>query len=213
MLYTHIPIKLESGVRDRYHNYTFGENTYPGITTVLAKTKSERDKKSLESWKDSEPHHDYISKFAMNIGTQTHQLIEDYLFSKPSDPVHLLSKAHFNRLKQFLHNIDNIYGIEVFLYSEKLKVAGTSDCIAEYNGNLSIIDYKTKRSDQQESYLHDYFLQATAYAIMWEEMTGQRIEQVVILVSSEKLQLKEFIKDPNDFKEELKSRVEQYHKS
>ncbi len=48
---------------------------------------------------------------------------------------------------------------------------------------------------------------------MWEEMTGQRIEQVVILVSSEKLQLKEFIKDPNDFKEELKSRVEQYHKS
>ena len=101
--------------------------------------------------------------------------------------------------------------VAVILYDKKLKIAGTSDCVAEYDGKLSIIDYKTKRSDQKESYLADPFLQCTAYSIMWEEMTGVPINQIVILVSSEKGQLKEFIKDPNDYKEELYDRIKDYY--
>jgi len=77
-----------------------------------------------------------------------------------------------------------------------MKLAGTADCIAGYNGKLSIIDYKTKRSKQREEWMTDYFLQTTAYAKMWKEITGQHIEQLVILVSSEQDTFQEFISQP-----------------
>lgn len=212
MQFTHIINQLEKGNRDKYHTYTFRGLKYPGITGILKKSSSEYDKKGLEKWKKNEPHSDYIIQFAAMIGTQTHQLIEDYLYNKITvKKLHLLAYAHFERLQPFLHKINNIYGIEVYLYNKKLKIAGSSDCIAEYNGELSIIDYKTKRSDQKESYLNGPFLQATAYSIMWEEMTGIPINQIVILVSSEKGQLEEFIKNPNDYKKELYNRIENYY--
>lgn len=204
-------VSLEQGERDDYHQYKFGDQSYPGITGVLGKTKSEKDKQGLLNWKDGEPHHPYITEEAMMIGTQTHKLIEDYLNNKPTEEqMDLLSYAHFERMKKFLYKINNIAAIEGFLYSKQLRIAGTADCVAEYNGNLSIIDYKTKRSDQRDSYLHDYYLQCTAYAIMWEEMTGTPVNQIVILVSSRKGQLEEFIKNPNDFKDELKERLDCY---
>lgn len=209
MQFYHNIAPLEQGVRDKYHQYEFGGIKYPGITTVLGKTAN---KSSLENWKNSEPNHQYISKEAMDIGTQTHKLIEDYLNNSPTTEImDLLSTAHFDRLKIFLNKIDMIMGLEVFLYSKKLGIAGTSDCVAEYNGNLSIIDYKTKRSNQRENYLNDYYLQSTAYSIMWEEMTGIPINQIVILVSSRKGQLEEFIKNPKDYQSELYQRIEQYH--
>ena len=67
-----------------------------------------------------------------------------------------------------------------------MKLAGTSDCIATYDGELSIIDYKTKRSNQREEWMTDHFIQGTAYAQMFKELTGIQVKQVVILVSSEK---------------------------
>lgn len=206
-----MPISIEKGERDKYHNYLFGGISYPGMTGVLQKTKSEEDKKGLEEWRKNEKHSEYIMRFAAEIGTQTHQLIEDYLYNRSSQTVHLLAHAHFDKLKLFLDKITNIHGLETYLYSKSLQVAGTADTIAEYNGKLSIIDYKTKRSNQIEEYLHDYFLQTTGYSMMWEEMTGQKINQIVILVSSEKGQLEEFIKDPNDFKEELEQRIQQFN--
>jgi len=212
--FTHIVNRLEKGNRDKHHTYTFGGEKYPGITTVLKKSVSQHDKSGLERWMKSEPHSEYIMKFAGMIGVQTHKLIEDYLNNKllPVNKSHLLAYAHFERLQQeFLHKINNVNGIEIYLYSKKLKIAGTSDCVAEYDGKLSIIDYKTKRSDQLESYLNGPFLQSTAYAIMWEEMTGIPINQIVILVSSEQGQLKEFIKNPNDYKEELYNRIKNYY--
>jgi len=207
---------FERAVRDDsggYRVYTTPKGqVYPSITTVLSKTKTESDKKHLQDWIDNTPHSEYISSEARDIGTQTHQLIEDYLHNRPSSiKVDLLSIAHFERIKVFLHKITEVHGTEEMLYSDKLKLAGTADCIGMYDGNLSIIDYKTKRSDQRESYLTDYFLQSTAYSIMWEEMTGDPIHQIVILVSSRKGQLKEFIVNPDDYKDELLCRVKSYY--
>ena len=97
------------------------------------------------------------------------------------------------------------------MYSDKLKVAGTSDLIAEYNGELSIIDYKTKRKPQIDDYMYEYYLQTTCYAQMFQEVTGQKINQVVILVSSEKNTRQEFVKPCADYVEPMAERIEKYY--
>jgi genome maintenance exonuclease 1 len=114
-------------------------------------------------------------------------------------------------LKSFLENISDVTSIEQRMYSDKLQVAGTSDLIAEYNGELSIIDYKTKRKPQIDEYMYEYYLQTTCYAHMFEEVTGQKINQVVILVSSEKNTRQEFIKTCDDYVEPMMKRVEKYY--
>lgn len=213
MKFNHISISLQRGWRDKYHNYKFGGEIYPGMTNVLQETRPKHKMEGLDNWKKNTPHSEYIMKFAADIGTDTHRLIENYLSNVPTEPSHLLSLAHFTQLKPFLDKINNILGLEVFLYSRKLKVAGTVDTVAEYDGKLSIIDYKTKRSNQTEEYLHDAFVQATGYSIMWEEMTRKKIEQVVILVSSEKMQVEAFVKNPEDYKQELQERISRYNQS
>ena len=89
----------------------------------------------------------------------------------------------FNRMRFLLGNIDNIVGTEITLYSDLLRVAGTADCIAEYNGIPSVIDFKTSRKPKKEEWIDDYYMQTFAYKLMFEEMTGVEIKQVVILIA------------------------------
>ena len=117
---------------------------------------------------------------------------------------------HYYNLFKYLKNIQNIAGIELILYSKSLSIAGTADCIAEYNGILSIIDYKTKRKPQQEEWLEDPFIQATAYSIMFEELTGIKVPQIVILVSDEKGGSQEFLRNPSNYKDKLLTRIKLY---
>lgn len=91
----------------------------------------------------------------------------------------------FNNLKHELDKIDNILGIEIPLHSEYLSIAGTSDCIAEYNGRLSIIDYKTSDYIKKKDWIFDYFVQAVAYRYMLKELTGLDAEQLVVLMAAE----------------------------
>jgi len=123
----------------------------------------------------------------------------------------LLPIAHFNNLKPYLENISDVTCIEQRMYSDKLRVAGTSDLIAQYNGELSIIDYKTKRKPQRDEYMYEYYLQTTCYAQMFQEVTGKKINQVVILVSSEKNTRQEFIKTCDDYIKPVNERIEQYY--
>ena len=213
------PHHFERAVRDDSGEYriyrTPNGDVYPSVTTLLKKTQDLSQKLQLQKSIKDTPHSEYISHEAMNIGTQTHQLIEDYLNNRPTTILKydLLSFAHFERLKPFLHKITEIHGTEEPLYSNNLKLAGTADTIGMYDGNLSVIDYKTKRSDQKIQYLNDYFLQCTAYCIMWEELTGHAINQIVILVSSRQGQLQEFIVNPNNYKSALNERIAKfYHK-
>jgi genome maintenance exonuclease 1 len=123
----------------------------------------------------------------------------------------LLPIAHFNNLKPYLENISDVTCIEQRMYSDKLKVAGTSDLIAKYNDELSIIDYKTKRKPQIDDYMYEYYLQTTCYAQMFQEVTGKKINQIVILVSSEKNSRQEFIKTCDDYIVSLNERIEKYY--
>jgi genome maintenance exonuclease 1 len=146
------------------------------------------------------------------VGSETHKLIENYLNGEEIlEKFRLLSEAHFNNLLPFVDKINDIHGIELRLYSDKMKLAGTSDCIATYDGKLSIIDYKTKRSNQREEWLTDHFIQATSYGVMFKELTGIKVEQVVILVSSEKNTRMEFMKNTDDYLDLLEQRIAQFY--
>ena len=105
----------------------------------------------------------------------------------------------FNRIRFLLGNINQIVGLEIPLYSDILKVAGTTDCVAEYNGVLSVIDFKTSRKAKKEEWIEDYWIQGFFYAAAFFEMTGAIPEQVVILIAvRESFEVQVFKKSINE---------------
>ena len=158
-------------------------SAYPSITTIL----SLQDKPGLKKWRESvgEKEAKRISQESMRIGTAVHQMCEFYLcnYIVKLDKEEKVIRDTFNRIRFLLGNINNIVGTEIALYSDLLRVAGTADCIAEYNGVPSIIDFKTSRKPKKEEWIDDYYMQTFAYKLMFEEMTGLEIKQIVILVA------------------------------
>lgn len=209
-----IPVAIQTEIEGiRYYQTPEGK-LYPSITTVLSKTS---DMSVLDEWREriGTDAAEQIMKDAQIHGTMTHKLCEDYLNNKESNGDFLdIPKNHFEKLKPYLHKMNNIQGIELPLFSDEFKIAGTCDCIAEYNGDLSIIDFKTSRSRLMEHYdkVQKYFMQATAYSLMWKERTGIDIDQIVIIGSEETGDIAEFIKIPFDFKEVLIEKIEEFHK-
>ena len=127
-----------------------------------------------------------VSSQAATRGTRIHQLCEDYLNNDDIDTSKytLHDAINFKELKPILdRNIDNIHLQEERLYSDYLKIAGTVDCVAEWKGKLSIIDFKTARKAKNREYILNYFCQATAYAIMYEERFNSPVSRIVILIS------------------------------
>ena len=188
--------------------------SFRSVTTMLNKTKSDFDKKRLQRWKNDIGHEvaNYIFETSGVIGTQTHSLNEDYLnMDVIEHDYFLLSYAHHRNFIPYLNKISNIYGIEAKLYSDSMGLAGTVDGVVMYDGKLSIIDYKTKRSKQDKLWMTDYFIQTTAYAKMWEELTGQVIENLVILASSEKNTIQEFVSQPHIHLNQLKIRIKLFN--
>jgi genome maintenance exonuclease 1 len=215
-LFNHVPINFQQAElieKDDVHYYqTPTGKVFPSITTILQKTMSAEKQQSLQNWKEQEAAAEYITQEAATIGTQTHKLIENHLNGiTQTDEVRLLSVAHFNNLIPFLQKINDIHGIELRMYSNEMKLAGMSDCIAKYDGELSIIDYKTKRSNQQEEWMTDHFIQGTAYSEMFKELSGIEVKQVVILVSSEKNTRMEFVKNTEEYKDLLTQRLNQFY--
>ena len=176
-------------------------NKYPSITTVL----SVRNKKGLFEWRKrvGEDVANYVARKAANRGTSVHHMCEDYLnndFDEEKHKKKFLPYVLFNQLKEsVLQKVDNIYAQECGLYSDKYKVAGRVDCIAEYEGKLSIIDFKTSSKERSDDWNESYYIQASAYAEMFEERTGITIDQVVILVVTEDGVVQEFVKNKKEY--------------
>lgn len=216
MQYTTISHSFERAVRDDSGKYRIyktpkGERL-PSITTILSKTVSSSKEFGLNKWRSDEGEAAFhITELAKIYGSKTHKAIEDTLYNKEPDLRSGMVREHYNRFLPYLQNINNISGIEIPLYSDKMKVAGTADCVAEYNGVLSIIDYKTKRKPQLESYLIEPFIQTTAYAKMFEELTSLPVKQIVILVSDERGGSMDMIKSPDDYEDKLNDKIEQYY--
>ena len=156
-------------------------HAYPSITSILGS----QPKPGLDEWRKNvgDEEAKKITKEAVALGTMVHGLCEDYLYNEKLQCEDKDAISIFNRLRFLLGNINNIIGLEIPLYSDKLKVAGTTDCIAEYNGVLSVIDFKTSRKPKKEEWIEDYYIQAFFYLVAFFEMTGAIPEQIVILIA------------------------------
>ena len=156
-------------------------NVYPSITSILVL----QPKPGLNEWKEKvgEEEATKIMKESSELGTKVHSLCESYLYNEKLKCDDMKAIDVFNRLRFVLGNINNIYCLEAPLHSDILRVAGTVDCVAEYNGVLSVIDFKTSRKPKREEWIEDYFIQAFFYSAAFFEMTGAIPEQIVILVA------------------------------
>jgi genome maintenance exonuclease 1 len=125
-----------------------------------------------------------ITKKATARGTDFHQVCQDYLENKELDwnNYQLLTKHMFYHAKPELDKINNIHAIERTLYSEYLGLAGRVDCIAEYDGELAVIDFKTSEKIKPEAWIENYFVQETFYAAAYYELTGQVVKKLITLM-------------------------------
>lgn len=208
------PIRIPRATLVEGHRYRTPEGiTYPSVTTILSATKSIETTDGIQAWRERVGAEvaDYIVREAARTGTETHALNEAYVVGEAHNNTGLLARAHHENFIPYLDRMGRVYGTEVPLYSDTMKVAGTADCIAEYNGLTSIIDYKTKRSPQQPEWIIDYYVQTAAYSMMFTALAGITIQQCVILVSSEKDTIQEFLCDPRDYTAAFLLRLERYY--
>lgn len=153
---------------------------YPSVTSVVGLL----GKQEILEWRKrvGEEEANKISSRAAKRGTAIHSLCESYLKNEEASPS-IFDAETFNSIKPVLNEINNIHCLETQLYSHHLQVAGTVDCVAEFQKRLSIIDFKTSRRVKTREDIHGYFLQTSAYAVMFEEMTGIPVSRLVILMT------------------------------
>jgi len=153
------------------------------ITSVT----SHKNRNIFIDWrkKVGEEEADKITRQATSRGTDMHTLTECHLKNEPLPKVQPLSEYLFKIAKSELEKIDNIYALEKSLYSKDLGIAGTVDCIAEYNKELAIIDFKTSKKPKPKKWIEHYFVQCMAYGCMLYELTGIPVKKLVIIMSCE----------------------------
>ena len=164
----------------RYYVTTEG-NKYPSITTVLAAYNIGY----IMEWRKrvGEEQANKISRQASGRGTRIHTLCEKYIDNEKPEFKSPLDQELFNRFKPTLHRINNVYAQELRMYSDHLRIAGTVDCVAEFDGVLSVIDFKTAKRAKNKEDIENYFMQCSAYAIMFEEQFGIPVAQTVVAIA------------------------------
>lgn len=206
--------KLERRENNGIREYQLPSGVWvPSVTTVVGSM----NKKGIERWRArvGEEEANRVLSVASARGTDVHNIIEKYLgntenFLTEEFPT---TKQTFRDFKPHLDKIDNIRYLEAGLHSERMRLAGTTDCIAEFDGVLSVIDFKTSRKPKKEEYIKSYFLQATAYSLMHEDLTKIPIDQIVILIWSPEGEVQEFVKKKRDYMDELFDVIVNFHKS
>jgi len=221
MTFNHVKLEslnfdLTAVTTENGRQYTTPEGkVYPSVTTVL----SEYSKKAIFEWRDRVGAEvaNKISRAASGRGTKLHTVCEKYLLNEMSDmKIQTMmpdTKELFFALKPYLDkNIGNIYSLEQALYSNELRMAGRVDCIAEWDGKLSVIDFKTASKSKDEDYILNYFMQCTAYANMFEERTGQPIEQLVVAIAVVEDFPQIFVRNKTKYIPELNKFIDSYWK-
>lgn len=183
--------------------FTESGAAYPSVTTVLGY----QSKDSILQWRKrvGEEEANKISRQASTRGTKIHLMCENYLDNEDVDTskLSMLDKIMWQSFQPILNRIDNIHAQEIALYSDHLRLAGRVDCIAEFDGKLSIIDFKTSRKPKKKEWITNYFAQAAAYSIMYEERTGTPINRSVILIAVEDEEPQVFIDRRDNYVQHL----------
>lgn len=197
-------VSVEADGKGRYYKSPTNGKWYPSVTTVV----NHEDAAKWKKWRE-DPENAKKSQMAIDRGNRLHSVVETYLTDK-TVPTAIDERWHFDPLLPLLHNIGEIYAIETPLWSDKLMLAGRTDCIGEYCGEPAIIDFKTASKEKRREWIGNYFRQAAAYSFMWEERTGQRIKRLVILITNDEGTAQEFVEDRDDHAEALADVIRSY---
>ena len=190
MMFNHVDLNLPQLEREtidgvRYYSVPDEEELLKLVS--ITSVTSHFNKEIFVNWRKKVGNEtaDKITKAATKRGTDMHTLTEYYLKNDDLPDVPPISEFLFKIAKGELNKIDNIYALEGPLYSKELGIAGTVDCIAEYNGELAIIDFKTSKKPKPREWIEHYFVQAMAYGCMLYEMKGIPIKKLVIIMACE----------------------------
>jgi len=185
------------------HYVTPEGELYPSITTILG----EFSKASIQAWRKrvGETEANKISGKASRRGTSVHSICESYIKNEDG---YLNGQTPniielFKTIEPFLERIDNVHGVELGLYSDHFGVAGRTDLIAEFDGKLSVIDYKTSNRTKKKEWCESYFAQGSFYAIAYEELTQIPVSQVVIVIAVDNDQPQLFVEKRNDWADKI----------
>lgn len=188
---------------------------YPSITTVLSILSED----SIAQWRKrvGDDTANKISTRASLRGTKVHEAIEKYIDNMSWN--NIIKEYTPDVIESIINvrdilngRIGKVYGQELPLYSDHLRVAGRVDCVAEFDGKISIIDFKTARKPKNRDWIKSYFCQEAAYAIMWEERTGMPITQLVTIVAVDQSEAQVFIEKRDDHTALLTETIAIYEK-
>ena len=194
----------------KYRFYDINGTNYPSVTSILGVRK----KVELQQWRDKigENVANWEMGRAARRGTATHNLIENYIKGEPLEEKSVLPLGLFKLMKPYIDQINNIHCLETVLYTSKYRLAGQVDCIAEYNGKLSVIDFKTANKERKEEWIDNFFLQCTAYGLMFEELFKKEIDQIVVIIGGEDGSIATYIKEKKDYIKKLETVIEDFYK-
>ena len=205
-------LKAETTESGRLYATPTGEK-YKSITTVLGN----HNKQAIMEWRErvGAEEANKISSKAAGRGTKVHKICEDYINNEITDfKMQMLMpdlKEMFFKIKPIIDtNLGDVYAQEQALYSHRLKIAGRVDLIGYWNGKLSVIDFKTSTKQKEESYIKNYFMQCTAYALMFSELTGQWIDDIVVLIATEEGDAQLFERQIHDYRKPLMQYIDKY---
>ena len=181
------------------HYATPSGELYPSITTVLG----ELNKASISAWRKrvGETEANKISGKASRRGTRLHSVCESYIQNEDGFLTEELPHITelFKTIEPFLERIDNVHGVELGLYSDHFGVAGRTDLIAEFDGKLSVIDYKTSNRTKKKDWCESYFAQCAFYAVAYEELTKIPVSQVVVIIAVDSDRPQLFVEKRDDW--------------
>lgn len=210
--------EVEAVTEDGTRTYPTPKGNYPSVTTVIGKNPEKMA--GIMRWRQrvGEEKANKVSKRATSRGNDFHLFAEHYLKNNHPTADALtaapLPAMMFSAAVPILNNINNIYLQEAVLYSDLLQIAGRVDCIAEYNGVLSIIDFKTSAERKRRKYIYDYFVQEQAYACMFYEMYGLAPKQLVTIIACENLDIQVEIEKPcKEYYIKLQEYIAHYYKN
>lgn len=205
-----IPVdgQIESVETSNGRRYKTPDGFFPSVTTVTGWKK----RAFFAKWRRDNPEE---SKRVLTRGTKLHSLIETYLRNDLTPTA--LQENHgtnevdlFASMREDIDRIGKIFAIEVPLWSKKIGLAGRTDCIAEFDGLPSVVDFKSSNYPKSEDAIQDYFMQATAYALMWQDRTGHAIQNIAILIGVEDGGSQVFTANPREYVEDLVEAIRQY---
>jgi genome maintenance exonuclease 1 len=205
-------LKAETTDSGRLYATPTGER-YKSITTVL----SNHNKQAIMEWRDrvGAEEANKISTKAANRGTKVHKICEDYINNEiPELKMQMMMpdlKEMFFKIKPIIdEKLGDVYSQEQALYSHKLKIAGRVDLIGMWNGKLSVIDFKTSNKQKEEENIQNYFMQCTAYALMFSELTGMWIDDIVVLIATGEGEAQVFERQIDNYVKPLMQYIDKY---